>query len=85
MKNKIALGGIALVAALLVFTFTARPASAHEVRHIGPYTFIVGFLNEPAYAQQENSLDLTICNGKQCQYTVQDGMRVVSNPVNNYA
>lgn len=83
MQRTLALGVVALFAALLVVTFTSGVASAHEKRHIGPYTFVVGFLNEPAYAQQENSLDLTICNGKDCNYTVQDGLRVVSNPVMN--
>jgi hypothetical protein len=62
---------------------TSVAAFAHETRHIGPYTFVVGFLNEPAYAQLQNSLDLTICNSDKCNYTVQDGLRVVANPVNN--
>jgi hypothetical protein len=83
MKHRISLGGIALVLALLIGVFTASTALAHEVRHVGPYTFVVGFLNEPAYAGQENSIDLTICNGDQCNYTVQDGSRIVSNPVND--
>jgi hypothetical protein len=83
MKNRLSAGGMGLVGALLLLLVTALPASAHEVRQVGPYTFVVGFLNEPAYAGQQNSLDLTICNGKQCQYTVQDGLRVVANPVTN--
>jgi hypothetical protein len=82
MKNRLCAAGMALVGALLLLLVTALPASAHEVRQVGPYTLVVGFLNEPAYAGQQNSLDLTICNGKQCQYTVlQDGLRVVANPV----
>ena len=83
MKRRIFLAGIALVIVLLIGVFTTSTASAHEVRQVGPYTFVVGFLNEPAYAEQLNSIDLTICNGKQCNYTVQDGSRVVSNPVND--
>jgi hypothetical protein len=83
MKNRLSAGGMALVGALLLLLVTALPASAHEARQVGPYTLVVGFLNEPAYAGQQNSLDLTICNGKQCQYTVQDGLRVVANPVTN--
>lgn len=84
MKRKLALGGMALCVALLfVIIVSSGVASAHEKRNIGPYTFVVGFLNEPAYADQENSLDLTICNGKDCNYTVQQGLRVVSNPVTN--
>lgn len=83
MKRRIYVGGIALTTALLISMFVVSIASAHEVRHVGPYTFVVGFLNEPAYAGQENSIDLTICDGAQCNYTVQNGLRVVSNPVNN--
>ncbi|MBO0782844.1 MAG: hypothetical protein J2P37_28855, partial [Ktedonobacteraceae bacterium] len=83
MKRKLALGGITLLAAFLIVITTSGVASAHEKRHIGPYTLVVGFLNEPAYANQQNSLDLTICNGNDCNYTVQQGLRVVSNPVMN--
>lgn len=83
MKYRMYQGGMALLGALLIFGVTALVASAHETRHVGPYTFVVGFLNEPAYAGQENSIDLTICNGKQCNYTVTNGTRVVANPVNN--
>lgn len=35
-------------------------ALAHERRDVGKYTFVVGFLNEPAYEAQLNGLDLTI-------------------------
>ena len=83
MKRKLAMRGVVLCAVLLTVIITSGVASAHEKRHVGSYTFVVGFLNEPAYANQENSLDLTICNGKDCNYTVQQGLRVVSNPVMN--
>ena len=86
MKRRMYLAGMsfsALALALLVFAFVTPAASAHEKRNVGPYTFVVGFLNEPAYAGQENSIDFTICKGNQCNYTVQDGLRVVANPVNN--
>jgi hypothetical protein len=69
--------------ALLAFFGVTGVASAHEVRPVGPYTFVVGFLNEPAYVNLQNSLDLTICKGAKCEYTVQDGSRVVANPVND--
>jgi hypothetical protein len=83
MKRRISLGGIALVVALIIGVFTTSTALAHEVRHVGSYTFVVGFINEPAYAGQLNSIDLTICKGDQCNYVVQDGSRIVSNPVND--
>lgn len=74
---------VSVLAAVAVFFCTASLASAHEVRHVGPYTFVVGFLNEPAYADLQNSLDMTVCKGTTCNYTVQDGLRVVANPVEN--
>lgn len=81
MRRKLTIGIIAFAIALCAVVFTGGVASAHEVRHVGPYTFVVGFLNEPAYAQQQNSVDLTICKGTTCTYTVQDGQRVLKNPV----
>jgi hypothetical protein len=38
----------------------ASPAAAHERRNIGPYTFVVGWIVEPAYVGQLNALDLTV-------------------------
>ncbi len=75
--------GVALIIALALVTIVVSPTFAHEKRQVGKYTFVVGFLNEPAYVNQQNSLDLTICLGNSCKYTVQDGSRVVSNPVND--
>jgi hypothetical protein len=83
MKKRFTLGTMALLAALLGVIMTAAPALAHEKRHVGNYTFVVGFLDEPAYANVKNSLDLTICNGSDCNYTVQDAAKVLSNPVND--
>ena len=39
---------------------TSSPASAHERRTVGPYQFVVGFLNEPAFAGSVNGIELTI-------------------------
>ena len=54
----------AIAAALAVvvasFGIFAAPAAAHETRMVGPYTFIVGWVNEPAVAGQSNGLDLTV-------------------------
>jgi hypothetical protein len=49
----------ALVLPMSVLT-TTSVASAHERRTVGKYTFVVGFLNEPALANQPNGLDLRI-------------------------
>ncbi len=83
MKKRFTFGSLALLVALLAVVLTTSAAFAHEKRHVGNYTFVVGFLDEPAYANVKNSLDLTICNGSDCNYTVQDGVKVLSNPVND--
>ncbi len=55
---------ISLVAATLVvvssFAIYHGTAAAHERRMVGPYQFVVGWLNEPAYVGLMNSLDLRI-------------------------
>jgi hypothetical protein len=51
-----------VVASLLLFS---GHAYAHERRMVGPYQFIVGWLNEPAYLGQLNSLDLRISDTRQ--------------------
>jgi hypothetical protein len=47
----------AVVVSLGIF---AGPAAAHERRAIGPYTFVVGWIAEPAYVGQVNALDLSV-------------------------
>jgi len=55
---------ISLVAATLVvvssFIVYGGTAAAHERRTVGPYQFVVGWLNEPAYVGLMNSLDLRV-------------------------
>jgi len=55
---------ISLVAATLVvvssFIVYGNTAAAHERRMVGPYQFVVGWLNEPAYVGLMNSLDLRV-------------------------
>jgi hypothetical protein len=46
-----------VVASLGIF---ASPAAAHESRAVGPYTFVVGWVAEPAIVAQPNGLDLTV-------------------------
>jgi hypothetical protein len=43
---------------------TAAPASAHETRQVGPYTFVVGWWTEPAFANQPNGPEVTITKGE---------------------
>jgi hypothetical protein len=40
--------------------FTTNIALGHERRAVGPYTFVVGWINEPSYVNLLNSLDLTV-------------------------
>jgi hypothetical protein len=46
-----------VVASLGIF---AGPAAAHDRRTVGPYTFVVGWIVEPAYVNELNALDLTV-------------------------
>jgi hypothetical protein len=42
------------------FAFTSNIGLGHERRNVGPYTFVVGWINEPSYVNLLNSLDLTV-------------------------
>ncbi|MDQ2912383.1 MAG: hypothetical protein M3T56_03915, partial [Chloroflexota bacterium] len=42
------------------FSVTTNVALGHERRTVGPYTFVVGWINEPSYVNLLNSLDLTV-------------------------
>ncbi|MCS7276966.1 MAG: hypothetical protein NZ695_08135 [Dehalococcoidia bacterium] len=48
------------VLALALGVLAPREALAHERRTVGNYTFIVGFMNEPALAYYPNALDLRV-------------------------
>jgi hypothetical protein len=63
---------IAAAIAVVVASFgiLSTPAAAHESRTVGPYTFIVGWVTEPAIVGQSNGLDLTV--------TETDGDKAVS-------
>lgn len=53
----------ALAAAAVVlssFALNTNIALGHERRAVGPYTFVVGWINEPSYVNVLNSLDLTV-------------------------
>lgn len=53
-----AMAATAVVVASLVLS--GGTAAAHERRTVGPYQFVVGFLDEPAFAGTINGIDLTI-------------------------
>jgi hypothetical protein len=51
---------VAVVAALIAPVLLAGPAAAHETREVGDYTFVVGWYDEPAFANQPNGPEVTI-------------------------
>lgn len=51
--------GIALITGLLTLGL-AGSVAAHETREVGDYEFVVGFMNEPAYVNELNGIDLRI-------------------------
>jgi hypothetical protein len=60
MNRKLLLGpGLLLVAIAGLLTFNST-AVAHERRAVGSYTFVVGWLNEPAYLNEPNAVDLRV-------------------------
>lgn len=52
----------AAASALALVTFV--PASAHEVRPVGSYVFTVGWLHEPAYADEQNAVQFLLKDSK---------------------
>ena len=55
MKRRIALAMATLVGLPALFVaFSAGTASAHELKHVGKFNFLVGFGNEPAFLGQQN-------------------------------
>jgi hypothetical protein len=53
----------AIVASGLALT-AVLPASAHEVRTVGAYQFTVGWLHEPAYADEQNAVQFLLKDSK---------------------
>jgi len=56
------IGAIATAIAVVVASFgiLSTRAAAHETHMVGPYTFVVGWVGEPAVVGQSNGLDLTV-------------------------
>ena len=51
--------GVAALGLALAFVV---PASAHEVRTVGSYQFTVGWLHEPAYADEQNAVQFLLAD-----------------------
>jgi hypothetical protein len=60
MKRIALLGAITTLAVLAGALLLGGTASAHERRNVGPFSFVVGWVNEPALLNQPNSVDLRI-------------------------
>jgi hypothetical protein len=52
------------VAAVALVAMPAAPAAAHESRKVGPYEFVVGWYDEPAFANAKNGPEVTITDSK---------------------
>ena len=61
MRRPLAVFAIAVVSLLVV----AAPADAHERRNVGPYLFVVGWLNEPAFEGQPNAATVRISDTRE--------------------
>jgi hypothetical protein len=58
MKAVLKLGVVVAFALMGVLALGTSPALAHEEREVGPFHLAVGFGQEPAYAGQENSVQM---------------------------
>ena len=56
-----AVATLVVAASLIAFSTTA---AAHETRSVGPYVFVVGWLNEPAVLGQPNAATVRITDGR---------------------
>lgn len=63
-NNAARLAPAALIFLLTLILTTTHTALAHETRTVGPYTFVVGFRNEPAFEGQVNGVDLRVREGE---------------------
>jgi hypothetical protein len=59
MTRALSVAAAALVVAASLMAFT-NSAAAHETRNVGPYVFVVGWLNEPAFQGQPNAATVRI-------------------------
>ena len=62
MRRRLSAALVAATMAALLIPLLAVPASAHEEKTVGRYHFAVGFGDEPAYAGEENSVQLLLAD-----------------------
>ena len=63
MTRAMSFAAATLVVAASLIAFS-DPAAAHETRNVGPYVFVVGWLNEPALQGQPNAATVRITDGR---------------------
>ena len=64
MRRRILAALIASTLAGLLIPLLASPANAHEAKTVGKYHLVVGFGDEPAYAGEQNSVQLILADAK---------------------
>lgn len=64
MRRRILAALVASTLAGLLIPLLASPANAHEAKTVGKYHFVVGFGDEPAYAGEQNSVQLILADAK---------------------
>jgi hypothetical protein len=62
MRTRILAAMVAATLAALLVPLLAGPAAAHQEKTVGKYHFAVGFGDEPAYAGEENSVQLLLAD-----------------------
>jgi hypothetical protein len=65
MKRRILPAVVASTLAGLLIPLLASPAAAHEEKAVGKYHLVVGFGDEPAYAGEQNSVQLILADANQ--------------------
>lgn len=59
------LGRAAVLGAVLTVVVGVGTAIGHEVREVGEYTLVVGFLDEPVYSGEKSGLELRVSHGEE--------------------
>ena len=62
MRRRLSAAVVAATMAALLIPLLAVPALAHEEKTVGKYHYAVGFGDEPAYAGEENSVQLLLAD-----------------------
>lgn len=73
-NNAARLAPAALIFLVTLILTTTHTALAHETRTVGPYTFVVGFRNEPAFEGEVNGVDLRVREGQESDAPPVEGL-----------